>query len=794
GVGLGNRDIITDFNPAEGDRIDLSGFDESITVLGLNGAYTSSGKGELRWSDPGSYTLLEVDYGGDGTTDFEIEITEAGGGSAYVTGDMLDTYIIVNKNEVGDSSAETITGGNGADTLIGGFGGDTISGEDGDDVIYADGTYFDPKKEFGDDLTAWLDASRPNADLTRPSNSSAVTTWTAREGDISSEATQGTADNKPTYNVNGRNGRPTMSFDGDGSDGDWFELSLNSSSGGANSTYVVATRDLGSTGDAAGVFVTHVASSKYAGISNFPNNGYWGLDSENASRTKTRDFSLLSNDFELLVGSYSSLTTGGGVLYRNGNIVNEVSDVGSENIEGNTTFDIGARNHASEVDWKFYGEISEVMLIDRLITGAERILLEEYLAYKYGNDLDGKFLGADTLTGGSGADRFVWTNASHSGKGSSSARDKITDFTPSEGDRIDFSEFDETIIMLGTDSFTASGATELRWYDAGDYTKISIDWGGDGYSDFEIELTEHGNFVTADLNAQHFILGAQGGEGTSAGETLSGSVDSEKIVGGYGGDTIYAGAGDDKIFPDGEQFTNESVSNMIIWYNAGDWSSLALPINSNMTEMVEWTNKAKSGTTYDGVMGGTNRKAKILKNALNGRNTIYFDGSNTANQGDYILAPINIKAEVSPKIGVLAPYTLRSTSGDQDGFFGNFQNNYDRMFVVDWSNDNIHGMSMGSTATQDPSFNLDDNPTTFITTSFWASSSNALSSYSYINGIKVQSGVNNGYFTELDNGNDGATSTYIGCGGTKDSGAWCAQVNIPEFILTNDDISDNERQ
>lgn len=66
-AGAGRRDVITDFNRAEGDRIQLlfGGFGDAANPGGI--AVVAFGTG----------SLLRVDRDGDGSADFEVEITNA---------------------------------------------------------------------------------------------------------------------------------------------------------------------------------------------------------------------------------------------------------------------------------------------------------------------------------------------------------------------------------------------------------------------------------------------------------------------------------------------------------------------------------------------------------------------------------------------------------------------------------------------------------------------------------------------------------------------------------------------
>ena len=77
---LGGRDVITDFNHAQGDRIDLAALDadsgtdgnQAFTFIGTAGF---SGAGQARINYPTAYsTKIELDFNGDHTPDMSIEL------------------------------------------------------------------------------------------------------------------------------------------------------------------------------------------------------------------------------------------------------------------------------------------------------------------------------------------------------------------------------------------------------------------------------------------------------------------------------------------------------------------------------------------------------------------------------------------------------------------------------------------------------------------------------------------------------------------------------------------------
>ncbi|WP_343717301.1 calcium-binding protein [Inquilinus sp.] len=121
------------------------------------------------------------------------------------------------------------------------------------------------------------------------------------------------------------------------------------------------------------------------------------------------------------------------------------------------------------------------------------------------NVLNG-WIGRDTLTGGAGADRFAFSSVSHSAVGANA--DRITDFTRSQGDRIDLSAIDAKTTAAGDQAFSFIGtaafghvAGQLRYAVSGASTIIAGDVNGDGTSDFHIVLTG-----ALALQASDFVL------------------------------------------------------------------------------------------------------------------------------------------------------------------------------------------------------------------------------------------------------------------------------------------------
>jgi Ca2+-binding RTX toxin-like protein len=91
GVGAGNRDVM-DFSQSDHDRINLHGIDADTTTGGnqdfhLGGGVFTNSAGELiQFSDGSGHTIVAGDINGDGTADFEIQLTTA---PTLVVGDFV---------------------------------------------------------------------------------------------------------------------------------------------------------------------------------------------------------------------------------------------------------------------------------------------------------------------------------------------------------------------------------------------------------------------------------------------------------------------------------------------------------------------------------------------------------------------------------------------------------------------------------------------------------------------------------------------------------------------------------
>jgi Ca2+-binding RTX toxin-like protein len=110
--------------------------------------------------------------------------------------------------------------------------------------------------------------------------------------------------------------------------------------------------------------------------------------------------------------------------------------------------------------------------------------------------------GADVLTGGKGQDTFIF------GSVNAARGDRITDFNPAEGDRINLAQLDANSKVAGNQAFTFIStdpfhhiAGELRVQVKSGQVILMGDTDGNGVADFRIYLTG-----APDLSADHFVL------------------------------------------------------------------------------------------------------------------------------------------------------------------------------------------------------------------------------------------------------------------------------------------------
>jgi Ca2+-binding RTX toxin-like protein len=182
-MGAGS-DRITDFNPLQGDVVDLSLWDANEAQAGNQrwsfiGTAVFSDVGQVRYEVQGDRTMVLVNADGRGAPDIELELagrlalTERSFGLGFAAGDGADVITGTRLAERIDGLGgdDSITGGGGADLLYGGDGRNLIRGGDGDDWIVGGGTGSQLHGDAGDDsIQGWdgndrLEGGAGNDDL-----------------------------------------------------------------------------------------------------------------------------------------------------------------------------------------------------------------------------------------------------------------------------------------------------------------------------------------------------------------------------------------------------------------------------------------------------------------------------------------------------------------------------------------------------------------------------------------------------------------------------------------------------
>ena len=185
------------------------------------------------------------------------------------------------------------------------------------------------------------------------------------------------------------------------------------------------------------------------------------------------------------------------VVDNSGDVVNETGGNGSDLVQSSITFSLSDATQA-------IGAIENLTLTGiAKINGTGNALANEIIGNSGNNILNG-LGGADTLTGGQGSDKFVFTALAHS---TPSASDIITDFVTGS-DIIDFSTIDANTSKGGNQAFAFGGqnanvvANSVTWVESSGNTIVQADANGDTTADLQIVLLG----TNLHLHATDFIL------------------------------------------------------------------------------------------------------------------------------------------------------------------------------------------------------------------------------------------------------------------------------------------------
>ena len=684
GVGSGNRDRVTDFsgNAGDGDLLDIGGIigsTEYMTVTGNTGSFSGIAN-ELIWNQSGSDTIIQIDYDGDSSADWEIQLDS-------FTASNLTSQDFLFQNAIGTDGADTLktntlggtlkggrgddtlTGNSGDDTLIGGHGADTLSGGAGADILYADNQQF-----FNDsvsNLQAWYSAS----DLAL---STEATTWSDNSGN-SNDATQGDGSKKPDVQTSTINGINYTALNFNGTSEYLSANSLATVGNGAHSIFVImnpgnATETYG--GQFAG---WHTSAGENVVMYNIDDDG--DITYHQAPST---GYSLSDQDYENIGPFSTGIVNSNGTLdiYINGNDTANLSQTPGSMTATANTFTIGNDWDSGPVESNFFvGDMFEMLIFDTNVTAAQRNLIDEYLSLRFGLDLDGVSPGFDTLTGGTGADRFVWTNASFSGI-TSATRDVITDFSGNagDGDIIDILEMiggvGASYTVTGLDGSFSSTANQLIWSQSGSDTLVQLDTNADGAADWEVLLQNHtaSTLAAADFNLSNTAA-------TFTGIT-TGNVYEDDVLITTG--TIYVSdtdAGHDSIVAAtglaGTYGTMDIDANGVWTYTLNNSHAIvqATPANGTLTDTV-------TVTSYD----GTTQDITIT---INGAEDVGYYGDAYKSGDTYIITPPTFSQAGAywEQFDLSLSFTLNASI-----FFGESDGGADGMaFVMQNEGNNVYG-------------------------------------------------------------------------------------------------------
>ncbi|HEX8443752.1 MAG TPA: M10 family metallopeptidase [Allosphingosinicella sp.] len=213
-----------------------------------------------------------------------------------------------------------------------------------------------------------------------------------------------------------------------------------------------------------------------------------------------------------------------------------------------------------------------------LVNGEVRSLIENarggagndiLIGNQAANLLDGG-RGADQLTGGAGADTFLF----RTGDSEPGARDVIADFASGQ-DKISFEGFG-ALSFVGNAAFSGK-ANELRYWNEGSSTFVGVDANGDRNVDLLIELSGTQTLSSADFNnlaqsAPASPAPADPFTGTDGNDVIDGGMGIQTLRGLLGDDSLNGGSGNDILIGGGgkDRLTGGTGSDIFLFEAASD--------------------------------------------------------------------------------------------------------------------------------------------------------------------------------------------------------------------------------
>ena len=564
-----DRDLVTDFSRAQGDKLDLSTIDGNTLLAGNQkfsfiGASAFSGvAGQLRavFGGIAGGTLVQADVNGDGAADLEIGL--AGVTTALVAGDFV---------AVTDGTATPPGGGGGGG---GGTPGITVEGDDGDNLIAASNgdDYLDGKG--GIDTVSYADAPGP-VKVSISLTSVQATSGSGNDRVLNFENVVGSAFNDTLTGNTGAN----VIDGGAGAD--------SMSGGSGDDTYVVDNLGDVVTGDTGGADTVRssvsftlptgfenlvlTGNAPVAGTGNSLANRLTGNNADNVL------IGLGGND--ILDGGAGNDRMEGGVYHDTyivdsaGDVVVELAGEGTDTVEASVSYALG-------------DNVEKLVLTgSAALTGTGNTLGNTLTGNSAANTLYG-LAGNDTLDGGAGADQMF------GGTGNDTyivdhAGDAVTEY---EGEGTDTVQSSVTYTLgANVENLTLTGASALQGSgnsaanvltgNSGVNTLYGLAGndtldggggadnllGGTGNDTYVVDsvgvtITEFGGEGSDTVKSSiDYTLGAELekltltgsadllGTGNELANTLTGNTGNNVLDGGAGNDTLAGGKGMDSLF------------------------------------------------------------------------------------------------------------------------------------------------------------------------------------------------------------------------------------------------------
>lgn len=559
--GLNGYVGIQDFIYADGDRIDISSFDQidSLDDIGTVDAFDAQLEIGETILDLIGVDVEDIDetYFLSNTMDYGAGETVSGtSGADTIFGTFADDVYSGNADADiinGYTGDDTISGGAGNDTLDGSYGADSISGDGDADVLYGNGgndtldggsgndtlnggagndsmlggtnddTYV--VEDAGDVVTEnsseGTDSVLSSVTYTLGSHVESLTLTGAAAIDGTGNAAANTLIGNDVANaLSGGDGNDTMNGeDGadtiDGGIGDDFILGGDGNDsilGGTGSDYIDGE---------GGIDTLSFAGSSTWVSADLGNNSFWNGDAswdnvanvENLTGSDHNDFLYGTSGANVISGG-----TGGDALYGQGGNDTLLGNAGDDQLYAGAGDDLIIGGNGSDYidggadsDTISYAGSSTWVSVDLggnshwngdaawdSVTNVENIIGSDHADYLYGNS------GANAITGGLGADNLTGGSGADTFVYLSVAEggDIVADFVHG-ADFISLSAIDADTVSGGDQAFTFGGntastiANNVTWSESGGNTIVRADHTGDTSADWTITLTGTGLGLTS---------------------------------------------------------------------------------------------------------------------------------------------------------------------------------------------------------------------------------------------------------------------------------------------------------